>query len=260
MLTHTPVKPLKHTSPKGWWDCNLEDPSPVLFLVQQTPQPSQQIQRRASTAPQAFVIQESAVPRSGDEVRALRIKIEDLKSELQNAAERRSTVAGRLREADLDARQGYIQRLQALDNRILAVENEITTSVAALSRAPAPALLEGTTQMPNPQLLVERAAGDLVPIVAIFSVFVFGPIAIAMARLIWKRATNAPRVAATTDHATQQKLDQLQQAVDTIAIEVERISEGQRFVTRIMSDRGLGAGAAEPVRPAKKASVPSERG
>jgi hypothetical protein len=237
-------------------------PSTVQFLVQQTAQPAQPSQSaRGSRNPQEFVIHESAVPRTGDEVKALRIKIEDLKGELQNAAERRSTVASRLREADIDARQGYIERLQALDNRILAVENEITVSVAALSRAPAQARLEGTAQMPDPAPIIARVADDLVPIVAIFSVFVFGPIAIAMARLLWKRATNAPRVAAaTTDHATQQKLDQLQQAVDTIAIEVERISEGQRFVTRIMSDRALGAGAAEPVRSPKKSAVPSERG
>ena len=41
--------------------------------------------------------------------------------------------------------------------------------------------------------------------------------------------------------------------MDAIAIEIERVSEGQRFVTRLLSERGgaiLGAGqqAAEPVR------------
>jgi hypothetical protein len=40
---------------------------------------------------------------------------------------------------------------------------------------------------------------------------------------------------------------------------VERISEGQRFVTKIMSDRSIGAGAAEPVRNANKAAMPSSR-
>jgi hypothetical protein len=92
------------------------------------------------------------------------------------------------------------------------------------------------------------------------SIFIFMPIAIAIARLIWRRATRGGRTEAVVDHATQQKLDHLQQAVDTIAIEVERISEGQRFVTKLMSDRSLGAGAAEPVRVGTKNAVPSERG
>jgi hypothetical protein len=51
--------------------------------------------------------------------------------------------------------------------------------------------------------------------------------------------------------------------VDTIAVEVERISEGQRFVTKILTERerpALGAGAAEAVRASKKSAIPSERG
>jgi hypothetical protein len=64
------------------------------------------------------------------------------------------------------------------------------------------------------------------------------------------------------------RLERIEQAVDTIAIEVERISEGQRFVTRLMAERPsaaasnqaasadragvqqplmLGAGAMEPI-------------
>jgi hypothetical protein len=40
------------------------------------------------------------------------------------------------------------------------------------------------------------------------------------------------------------------QAVESIAIEVERIGEGQRFLTKVMSEqnRQLGAGAAQPIQ------------
>ena len=34
-----------------------------------------------------------------------------------------------------------------------------------------------------------------------------------------------------------QRLERIEQAVDAIAIEVERISEGQRFTTKLLSDR-----------------------
>jgi hypothetical protein len=61
------------------------------------------------------------------------------------------------------------------------------------------------------------------------------------------------------------RLDRLEQAVDTIAIEVERVSEGQRFITKVLVDRpaqspaddasasqqkpplALGAGPMEPI-------------
>lgn len=34
-----------------------------------------------------------------------------------------------------------------------------------------------------------------------------------------------------------QRLERIEQAVDAIAIEVERISEGQRFTTKLLADR-----------------------
>lgn len=34
------------------------------------------------------------------------------------------------------------------------------------------------------------------------------------------------------------RLDRMEQAIDAIAVEVERISEGQRFTTKLLSDRG----------------------
>lgn len=42
------------------------------------------------------------------------------------------------------------------------------------------------------------------------------------------------------------RLDRIEQAIETIAVEVERISEGQRFTTRLLSERG--EPAAVPVR------------
>lgn len=212
--------------------------------------------------PQGWVVDmsRSGVNMTAEDVHAANIRLDQLRRELQDAAERRASVSGRLREADLDARQGLIGRLQVLDSRILAIETEITSLNAQLSTAPAQSRI-GAAEIaePNPGQIIENVSNDVVPIVAILSVFVLAPLAIAIARLIWKRATNAPRVSAATDQATQQRLEQLQQAVDAIAIEVERISEGQRFVTKIMSDRSLGAGAAEAVRTPNKAAVPSER-
>mgnify|MGYP001792788851 CR=1 FL=1 len=35
------------------------------------------------------------------------------------------------------------------------------------------------------------------------------------------------------------RLDRLEQAVEAIAIEIERVSEGQRYVTKLMSERAL---------------------
>jgi hypothetical protein len=39
--------------------------------------------------------------------------------------------------------------------------------------------------------------------------------------------------------SSDQRLARVEQAVESIAIEIERISEGQRFVTKLLSERAL---------------------
>jgi hypothetical protein len=57
------------------------------------------------------------------------------------------------------------------------------------------------------------------------------PIARAFARRMDRKAVAAPAEAETHD-----RLERIEQAVDTIALEVERISEGQRYTSQIMSE------------------------
>ena len=86
------------------------------------------------------------------------------------------------------------------------------------------------------------------------------PMSLAFARRIWRRSAGA--VTAFPQELAD-RLSRLDQAMDSIAIEVERIGEGQRFVTRVMSENGrsLNAGAAMPLdvgARGEKARVPRE--
>lgn len=213
--------------------------SPVQQVIVQVPTPPRAPGSTAPTpqAPQAWVVNVADVPRTAEQVKAVRIRLEELKDELQNAAERRNSVMNRMEDASERAMPGLEARLGELDARILGLEREITRNNALLTQAPAEAIVAATPDGPNPAVIAERLANDVIPIVAIISMFVFAPIAFSIARFFWRRGTGQARVTAAPDHATQQKLEQLQQAVDTIAIEVERISEGQRFVTRLLADR-----------------------
>src|SRR4051794_33485172 len=85
----------------------------------------------------------------------------------------------------------------------------------------------------------------VIALTAIISIFVAFPIVIAIARVIWKKTSEPARPRAIETDQVMRRLEQLQQTVEAMAIEVERISEGQRFVTKLMSDRdreALGAG------------------
>jgi hypothetical protein len=59
------------------------------------------------------------------------------------------------------------------------------------------------------------------------------PIARALAKRIEGRAPAAAQIAPATDA----RLDRIEHAVEAIAVEVERISEGQRFTTKLLAER-----------------------
>jgi hypothetical protein len=83
----------------------------------------------------------------------------------------------------------------------------------------------------------------VIPSVSIVSLFMLLPLSIGLARRIGRRAPMPAPVPAEV--AT--RLERIEHAVDAIAIEVERISEGQRFVTKIMADRpASGAASSQP--------------
>lgn len=67
-----------------------------------------------------------------------------------------------------------------------------------------------------------------------------------------RRAVRTAQLSAPTDNAVALQLRPVLQALDAIALEVERISEAQRFTTRVLSERQ----AAILPRPEKRSVTP----
>jgi len=59
------------------------------------------------------------------------------------------------------------------------------------------------------------------------------PIVFALARRIWRGGKRAPAI----DFESSPRLQRMEQAIESIAIEVERIGEAQRFTTKVLTDR-----------------------
>jgi hypothetical protein len=81
--------------------------------------------------------------------------------------------------------------------------------------------------------------GALIPIVAIIggcAVAIFRPLVAAYARQLDKKQGVAPEVTA--------RLERMEQSLDAIAVEIERITEGQRFTTRLLAERTGGSAHA----------------
>ena len=60
----------------------------------------------------------------------------------------------------------------------------------------------------------------------------------------WERESLQPK----TPPEVAARLERIEHAVEAVAIEVERISEGQRFTTKLLSERGGEASPAGGVR------------
>ncbi|MCY7380351.1 MAG: hypothetical protein LH467_13565 [Gemmatimonadaceae bacterium] len=76
--------------------------------------------------------------------------------------------------------------------------------------------------------------GVLVPIV-MFSMIPVVAIGVPIARAYARRLESRPVAAIPSDVSA--RLERIEQAVDAIAIEMERVSEGQRFTTKLLSER-----------------------
>jgi len=63
---------------------------------------------------------------------------------------------------------------------------------------------------------------------------ILGPFARVLAKRMGHKADLAP--AAAQNQLLNQQIAQLQQAVDTMSVEIERISEAQRFQTKLLSE------------------------
>jgi hypothetical protein len=161
-------------------------------------------------------------------------RLEDQKRDLLNDLQRENLPS--------EAKPGVEARLKEVDARISATDKLIAQADLAVAKA---AAVPGAVVEPPP-FRRDGPPEEFFAIPIVFTIFVLAPIAIAYARRIWKRGAT---VIAPVPAEVRQRLDQLGDAVESIALEVERIGEGQRFVTKVMTESGrsLGAGAAQPI-------------
>ena len=88
---------------------------------------------------------------------------------------------------------------------------------------------------PHEVVYQASTGGDVALAAIIFGTMssVLYPLVRAWARRIENR--NAPLVLPLRD--VEERLDRIERAVESIAVEVERVSEGQRFVTKLLAER-----------------------
>jgi hypothetical protein len=180
----------------------------------------------------------------------------ELSNQLDELESTRSDISSELEQLTAGApeRKGLEARMTEVDSRIATVDQMLASNAAQIATASA---IPGAVV--EPPRIIRNGPPEEAYIVGTIFMFVFLlPISIAFARRIWRRSaavvTSFPREIAD-------RLARMEQAVEATAVEVERIGEGQRFLTRLFTEgegaRAIGAGAAQPLE--RKQTKSAER-
>jgi prefoldin subunit 5 len=177
---------------------------------------------------------------------ALRNQRSELANQLENLEDKRRDLSQRLEEPTISSadKKGLEQRITEIDGRISTLDKSIADAEAQIARA---AAVPGAVVPPKP-IPREGPPEEAFVLGGMFIIIVLLPLSIAMARRIWRRG-----VATITKLPAElaERLTRIEQGMDAVAMEVERIGEGQRYMSRLFAEdgslRAIGAGAAEPV-------------
>jgi hypothetical protein len=185
--------------------------------------------------------------------RAQRNELTDQLNDLQGT---RDEISRQLDQAD-----GGTASQKALEGRLADVDQRISTvdkmlAANAVQLAQSAAIPGAVVEQPPP---MQNGPPDEAYILgAMFMVIVFLPLSIALARRIWRRSA---AVVTSLPKEITERLFRMEHAVEATAVEVERIGEGQRFLTRLFTEgegsRALGAGAQAPIQ--QKSAKASDR-
>ena len=180
----------------------------------------------------------------------------ELNDQLEDLEETRREITLQLQQTPAGPEKTALEtRLTDVSGRISAVDQMLASNAASIAQA---AAIPGAVVEPPPY--VRPGPPEEAYIVATIFIFVFlFPLSIAWARRIWRKSAT---VITSFPREITDRLSRMEQAVEATAVEVERIGEGQRFLTRLFTEgegaRAIGAGAAQPLE-RKQATKSPER-
>jgi hypothetical protein len=193
-----------------------------------TPQDNQVIRERIVNAPARQGV-------SGTDYRLLKAREKELTDQRQELEERREELAqqlGRREGADL---AGVQQRLTVIDQRLQQIEIDLNQvgreAVAAAPTSIVEPEIKYIYRGNSDEDMVAAGFGGAFITLALLSPFFFR---------MWRRRRRAGQTSPNnTPVFGTERIDRMENAIDSIAVEIERVAENQRFMTRLMTETQL---------------------
>jgi len=171
---------------------------------------------------------QEAQQEAAQELRDAQQQVRDAQQQVRDAQQQLRDAQQQLREARTDDQRGAAnQAIFGAKQAIRGAEQELRRIEGRTRSAP----VVYTTQPPDfPQPMIPPGAVDIaIGFFITCAVIVVGwPISRALSRRFERRGTSS-----VVDAGVAEQLQRIEQAVEAVAIEVERISESQRFLARL---------------------------
>ena len=155
----------------------------------------------------------------------------ELQRQMERLQSNREDISSELSVPTISAadKKGLEQRLTSIDERLGSLDKQIADADAQVARA---ASIPGAAvELPPPPR--DGPPEEAWVLGGMFIVVVLLPLSIAYARRIWRRST---KVITTFPKELSDRLMHVEQSVEATALEVERIGEGQRFMTKLFTE------------------------
>jgi hypothetical protein len=220
-----------------------------------------------------------AIADAGPSLASLRAQDRALQTQLRTLVAKTRELAAQSRVGSGEERAAVRAQLADVGSQVGQVSAELAavkTQLALQQRTPGAFAVQAPFPPFSPPIF---NSDNATAVIIVFFLAVLMPISLAFARRIWRRS--AKETPAAHSDMIAPRLERLEQAVDAVAIEIERIAEGQRFLTKVLgsgqglgvrdaglakgaearvhadpaSPLALGGGPIEPVRPAERQPV-----
>lgn len=157
-----------------------------------------------------------------------------LQGQLEELTDQRSSLVRQLNSGESGisgpVRTGLEERVASLDKSIAGVDQQIAIVDGQLAKA---ASVPGAI-VPRPEPVRNGPPDEAYALAGLFVFLFLMPLSIAYARRIWKRSSV---VVQSLPADLMARIQRIEHAVESSGLEIERIGEGQRFITKLFSEK-----------------------
>ena len=179
----------------------------------------------------------------------LQARQEILERQLRELTSRRDDLANNLDNRSGADKEGVEARLRALDAQINVTETELSTATKEAAAAATPSYAEQVQTIWRGYGEEDLVGAGFAGAGIMFALFL--PLIYRTFRR--RRWVPSGTTSTQTPAIGSERIERMEMAIDSIAVEMERVSENQRFMTRLMTETQL-AGTIAAVRGSTEAA------